>query len=476
VGGTHVGASVFENIRRGRRKCEVTPTTIKWYTPSSSGWVLDDLSATVPAVKNSAENSFERFKKGKRHSSLGPAVQSPDGNEYWLEGEKYPEDIWEKRVRGSKIVSEEIGNDGIKANQFVDAGGKSTWVIEGTRTIHRDGKPAIESGQNKYFVKNGRYHNYDGPAILSPGGIVPERFYMNGVELSRNGWLEATKNNIEPRSNNGVISWFLKGTEILHNPLRHATVVGGRSKHYLCGFEFTKEEFESIIEQNLIIEVKDGGKGLWFRHPKTGRIHRKGGPAIYVNNIHGNYRQWIDNGNPHRADGAAIYYLDQNGEVIGGRNRFFYKSHEYTTFKALDDFIAGEERAKELAKQQQEFAAAAKKLAEDSSSVKPFWRSLRETAPYTSWGKKQDTPKIEVTPVDTRPKIKVEVIEPEEEPPVQDIDPPIEEEEMGMGGTIGVLMAGTLLAGVLAKSNKTKNQTKKEKKEVEAAVVVANSK
>ncbi len=51
--------------------------------------------------------------------------------------------------------------------------------------IHRDDGPAIENGEHKYFYKNGRRHNLNGPACI---GQYQNEYWIDGKKYSEEEW------------------------------------------------------------------------------------------------------------------------------------------------------------------------------------------------------------------------------------------------------------------------------------------------
>ena len=115
-------------------------------------------------------------------------------------------------------------------------------------------------------------HNYDGPAYIR---IANEKYYLNGVELSKDVWEKAVKENLTP-SREGSATVFLDSDGRLHSDympsrIQHdgseewfhhgkrqcltgpADTSGGRKRYFLDDYELTEEEYTAWRHMGSLI-------------------------------------------------------------------------------------------------------------------------------------------------------------------------------------------------------------------------------
>ena len=213
----------------------------------------------------------------------------------------------------------------IKINKY----GKFYYSDEEKTILHREDGPAVElvSGFKSWWI-NGKRHREDGPAIEWDTG--DREWFINGLLHREDGpaveWSD------------GDESWFINGEE------------------------YTKEEFNKIINKNTVkeqyIKIKQSGNKYYYSDKKMTCLHREDGPAIelksgtkcwYINGkmhredgpafewFNGFYKEWWVNGKRHREDGPAIEYSngDKSWWINGKRykeefNKITKKSLELT--------------------------------------------------------------------------------------------------------------------------------------------------
>lgn len=137
-------------------------------------------SLTKPALEY-ASGAAHWFVQGKRHRTDGPAIESDQGKQWWIDGQLH-------RV-------------GAPAKDFVS--GVEEWWLFGKR--HREDGPALIDALGYEWWKHGLLHRVGGPAAISNG---LERWYQNG-KLHREGGPAVV-------DSNGSEEWWLNGSQ--HDP------------------------------------------------------------------------------------------------------------------------------------------------------------------------------------------------------------------------------------------------------------------
>ena len=188
--------------------------------------------------------------------------------------------------------------------QFKD---KVIWLKNGK--LHREDGPAIEKADGtKEWRIHGKLHREGGPAIKIPGEY--EAWQIHG-ELHRGDGPAFEKVN-------GDKSWYLYGK--LHRKKGPAVEKADGSKHwYLNGIRHREDGPASIDS--------DGNK-FWHIN---GRQHRNDGPAsVYSDGT----KVWWLNNDKHREDGPAI-------EWANGTKEFYLYNKKYDNKKEWLDSVTG---------------------------------------------------------------------------------------------------------------------------------------
>ena len=254
----------------------------------------------------------------------------------------------------------------------IDRFGNEIYKDENNR-YHREDGPAIiyNNGSKEQWYKHGLLHKEDGPAVIDKDGT--KKWYLNGIEYSKKEFekeicIELKYPRTDPLGNqvwrnkkgkyhredgpavidkDGTKKWYLNG--IRHNLNGPAVIYNdGFKEYWIDGEEFTKEQFEEIINvdpeekseidydmDGLPIEKPDGTKKWYFDgtelteeefyntpkidedgtkrwYNKKGQLHRENDlPAVEMEN---GYKAWYKNGKRHRLKGYAVIYSDGSGK------------------------------------------------------------------------------------------------------------------------------------------------------------------
>lgn len=203
---------------------------------------------------------------GQKHNKNGPAVETHDHEEWWLNGKIHRSD--------DKPAS-------------IYKTGEKYWYKDGV--LHRDIGPAVETlTTNEYWI-NGQKHREDGPAMIGPGYQIyyrnnsPHRidgpavirdngkneYYINGKSIDEKTYIK----DYQLRTyKSGTLTEIVRAsTGLRHNPYGPAY----------------------IIDKNK----------YWYMN---GNLHREDGPAV----IEANRKVWFVNGMCHKIDGPAVEYSD----------------------------------------------------------------------------------------------------------------------------------------------------------------------
>jgi len=198
--------------------------------------------------------------------------------------------------------------------------------------IHCRNKPAIEwSDGMQEWIQEGVHHRKDGPAITYAGNNEEGRYFINGIELSKEQFDMALEEGIEPIDDGEKFAWVLESTSIPHYPERYgdvpAVVWGDGTKEWYSDGLLSRDpdlgpakidangSYAYILDGKLnrldgpATENINGSQG-WFVY---GGLHRKceDGPA--VTHADGGIEYW-ENGQKHNLYGPAIIYPDGEEE------------------------------------------------------------------------------------------------------------------------------------------------------------------
>ncbi len=307
----------------------------------TSIWCLDGKKhreGRGPAVE-SVSGYKAWYKNGVLHRNDGPAITDSDGTEeWWVDGVK----TTKNETISNKIIKNETISNNVKhvkaewySNErnlpdgsYIDKHGDVCYVKNGR--IHRDDGPAIvRDNGNKFWYKNGKQHREDGPA----------EEYTNG---DRWWWVDGKRH----REDGPAIEW-----------------ANGKKEWYINNERYwTKEDYDKKIKE-IKPQTKTGSEKQVIKHKKAewygnehnlpdgsyinkhgnvcyiknGEWHREDGPAIEWSS--GNKSWWV-NGKRHREDGPAVEYSDGerswyiNNERCGNKEDYDKKIKEIKHKKA----------------------------------------------------------------------------------------------------------------------------------------------
>ncbi len=202
------------------------------------------------------------YKNGVLHRDDGPAVIDSDGTEeWWIDGVKTTKDeVIIVRVESSK--KEHVKH--IKAEWY-----GCIYKLNGSY-INRSGSVC--------YVKSGKFHREDGPAVKWNNG--DEEWHKDGKLHREDGpAIEMT---------DGTKEWWIDGK-------RHR-------------------------EDGPAVALKNGTK-KWY---KNGKLHRDDGPAVEYKS---GTKKWYINGKKHRNDGPAIEWADGYKEFYVNNEPFLEKGY-----------------------------------------------------------------------------------------------------------------------------------------------------
>ena len=122
------------------------------------------------------------YKEGKCHRLDGPACEWADGRKEWyLEGKKYSEKDFNENLKTVKVKTAAEIPDGFTGIAYFTDGSKG-WLKDGK--YHRDDGPALEFGNGrKCWYKDGECHREDGPAAEYEDGR--EEWWYKGLCFSQ---------------------------------------------------------------------------------------------------------------------------------------------------------------------------------------------------------------------------------------------------------------------------------------------------
>ena len=198
--------------------------------------------------------------------------------------------IHQAYINSNKFLSL-IGNDAktVYSNERkIELKDKIVWMKNGK--VHRDNGPAVEyknGDKTKQWWIDGKLHREDGPAVEFNNG-ADDSWYQND-ELHREDGPARV-------SSNGSKEWFFKGK--LHREDGPAIEHANGDKEWRINGNIHREDGPAF-------ESANGDKEWWI----NGKLHREDGPAIITKN---GTKEWYKNGNIHRLDGPARISSDGN--------------------------------------------------------------------------------------------------------------------------------------------------------------------
>ncbi len=130
------------------------------------------------------------YKEGKCHRLDGPACEWADGRKEWyLEGKKYSEKDFNENLKTVKVKTAAEIPDGFTGIAYFTDGSKG-WLKDGK--YHRDDGPALEFGNGrKCWYKDGECHREDGPAVEYEDGR--KEWWLKGRYCSQEEHSSLTK-------------------------------------------------------------------------------------------------------------------------------------------------------------------------------------------------------------------------------------------------------------------------------------------
>lgn len=411
--------------------------------------------------------------------------------------------------------------------KFLDSNEIST-VLSGTGLYHNPDGPAYTQGRNlSYYLNNipltKAYFDEAKEFGIEPirdgevkkitwvkrgtkikhrikGPAVGTKYYLNDVEISKEVHASVVNQNLIVSKNPSTLSVDIHNEDgRLHNFDGPAVInVDGSVEYHILGVPVKEDIFKGIQKDYKrgivpVVEKLGGLTTLTYKNA-NGQTHREEGPAlIYADN----YLIWRRNDLTHREDGPAI--IKNNGTESYHLSGVMYEKSVWEVkvaaikkandAKTLKDFIAA--MAEEDAIQAPAPTAVLPtkpdalrfevrldglpfiEIMQPTLSVNPFPPPKDDFLDTLLQDKGQ--PKAKINKVNVRekssekpiikkiePKPEFKKVEPKKELPVERIAP--KKDEMGLGGVVGLMFAGSLVAGILGKKKLKKQKTKVEQK------------
>lgn len=284
----------------------------------------------------------EWWNNNQLHRLDGPAIEHTNGNkEYYIDGIKYDEKMWEDKVKTMSIVTT-VGND-------------KRWTNPCSGKLHRTDGPAVirHNGDEEYHV-NGLLHRVDGPAMNFVNG--QQQYYRYGHRHRVGG--PAVISNI-------ATEYWVDGQR--HRSDGPAFERGNEKIYFIFGVEYSKARYEELAPElpvkhlvqdkvishfdargmyhnphrAAIVERNEVGTVIREEYYSHGMRHRSSGPAIIRNN--GSHQEWWSDNKLHNINGPAVikdgteaYYL--NGIELS-KDDWLIKSKE-ASIKSVSNNIA----------------------------------------------------------------------------------------------------------------------------------------
>lgn len=291
--------------------------------------------------------------------------QKDNTDEYYIGGNLLNKDSYEKlRTALSKAVHLSYAKLlDLKANQStlnytgcVICG--DTFNIFKDGKLHNENAPAVYSHINNklLYFRKGEFHRLDGPAVISPN--EPERYYINGIQYSKEEFdsIPLISSGIYSQSPDGIYKknnsiFYVKNGKYHRDDGPAILNANGTDDYYFNGFLLSKEQFESIIRNNDIKEIKDlkllvpditDEKEAYYTSSKSDLSNKKGayytsndrsitfinterkGPTYY---LYDGSALWYKGKHLHRLDGPAVIEPNQENQYwIDGKQ---YNKHDY---------------------------------------------------------------------------------------------------------------------------------------------------
>lgn len=385
------------------------------------------------------------------------------------------------------------------------------YVLNGK--LHSKSGPALNYRGTEFYYLNGiqiskalwlASKDYDTLPYLEPGGLVwrnsqgklhhpilsatKEGKFLNGVKVTAQELSSARAHNLTVEYNDGIRAKMWKKNGVLHNPHGPAVIYGkgilkeeDRFQYYLEGLRLTEKQFEDYVEQDLRTTGSPSGNIL--RMFKGELLHNAKGPAVIGLN---GYEAWYQNGFRHREDGPAVVQDRGNSYFLRGiqyskeqwENQVsLIKSMKEKSEAALGELKESEalktvrekitEYSEKMIEKSEKIGSKIEDKVADATATIPFGTITIPSAikydremvnPFLKWAPippnyKSPKDKIPVTVIkaDKKVKIPVEVVKEQPSPQPRIEKPKEESDEIGVGGVLGMVMAGTLVAGVLSK-------------------------
>ncbi len=259
------------------------------------------------------------YKNNKLYREDGPAVELANGTKKWyIDGVQYSEEEFNKKVKElkqqTKTESEkqmtkykkfDWHNDthDLPDGSYIDSMGDVLYIKNGK--FHREDGPAIEwADGNRTWYKNGELHREDGPAIEYTSG--DKFWYKNDKKHREDGPAVELAN--------GTKKWYIDGVQYSEEEynkkvkeLKTQTKLETESEKQMT--KHTKAEWHSngrsLPDGSYIDSIGD------VCYIKNGKRHREDGPAIEWADGH---KEWCVNGKLHRDGGPAIEYANGDKE------------------------------------------------------------------------------------------------------------------------------------------------------------------
>ena len=250
------------------------------------------------------------FKEGKLHREDGPAIEWADGyKEFWLKDVSYSSEKGFKQALAKLNKNKPVIKENVyTVEEFFKlpvnkrtgcvkySNGDKRWLKRGK--LHREDGPAIENINGfKYWYKEGKLHREDGPAIESANKI--KEWWFNGEKFSESEFKRKLAQEFANKDKPAVEGKILTSGEFNKLPVNKRT---GCVK-CVDGDKFWYKEGLFHREDGPAFEFVDGFKE-WY---KEGKLHREDGPAREYTD---GSKEWYKEGKLHREDGPAIEFVD----------------------------------------------------------------------------------------------------------------------------------------------------------------------
>lgn len=197
-----------------------------------------------------------------------------------MEKERLEEKAVEPRPSEKVIIAAKNGDPNLVC--YSTSTESVRWELKSSGKLHYvDGPAVVKKDGTREFWHEGKLHCRSGPAVIRPDG--QEEYYINGVKLDKLTFQEAITYSLSPMKFKSLDKtvWHHYNTGRIHRVRGPAEIGPEKNVYWLNNVRLSAEQHRQAVDQDLDVELLSGAYTHVFRDKITGLAHNALGPAVF---------------------------------------------------------------------------------------------------------------------------------------------------------------------------------------------------